>query len=287
MLELDILAVEFDDLVMAKKYYVVWKGKKTGVFTSWDEVKQLIQGVSGAKYKSFTTKEEALEAFQNPEAIKSEVKNKKPRYYVIWDGENSGIFTDWDTAQKKLKGLPRDHFKTFGSKVLAEKALKEGPEGYRGKDFRKTQDLTAEEINRIGRPVEMSLAVDAACNEMTGVMEYQGVWTYDKEQIVFRQGPYNGGTNNIGEFLALVHALAYFKGQKDTKFHSIPIYSDSKIAMGWIKARKCRTKAQPSVEVKNMISRAEAWLESNQFKNPILKWETKVWGEIPADFGRK
>jgi len=272
---------------MAKKYYVVWKGKRTGVFTSWDEVKSLIQGVSGAKYKSFPSKEAAEYACRNPDSVKSTPKKKKPRYYVIWDGDNSGIYTDWDTAQKKLKGVPRDHFKTFGSKVLAEKALKEGPGAYVGKDFRKTQDLSVDQIKKIGEPIELSLTVDAACNEMTGIMEYQGVWTFDRNHTLFRQGPYNGGTNNIGEFLALVHALAHFSKEKDPKFRNMPIYSDSKIAMGWIKAKKCRTKSTPGAEVQKLINRAEAWLAKNSFENPILKWETKVWGEIPADFGRK
>jgi len=272
---------------MAGKYYVVWKGKKTGVFTSWDHVKTLIQGVPGAKYKSFTSKEEADRAFRDPSSVVSTPKKKKAKYYVIWDGAQSAIYTDWDVAQHKLKGIPRDHFKTFGSRVLAEKALLEGPANYVGKDFRKTQDLSEAAIAKIGQPIELSLAVDAACNEMTGVMEYQGVWTFDTDQTLFRKGPYAGGTNNIGEFLALVHALALFAQKKDPKFATMPIYSDSKIAMKWIVAKKCRTKAQPGREVADLIRRAELWLASNSFQNPIIKWETKVWGEIPADFGRK
>lgn len=270
-----------------KKYYVVWKGKRTGVFESWDQVKSLIQGYAGAKYKSFPTRQAAELAFRDPGSVVSTPKKKKNKYYVIWDGHNSGIYTDWDVAQKKLKGVPRDRFKTFGSKVLAERALAEGHEKYIGKDFRKTQDLSQSEIDKIGSPVEMSLAVDAACNEMTGIMEYQGVWTFDSESPVFRMGPYKGGTNNIGEFLALVHALALFQKDKDPKFKKMPIYSDSRIAMGWVKAGKCRTKATPGREVRELIVRAEKWLATNTFKNPIWKWETKVWGEIPADFGRK
>lgn len=272
---------------MAKKYYVVWEGKRTGVFESWDEVKSLIQGFPGAKYKSFGTRQLAEAAYRNPSSVVSTPKKKKAKYYVIWDGDNSGIYTDWNVAQKKLKGIPRDRFKTFGSKVLAEKALSEGPEKYIGKDFRKTQDLTKAEIEKIGDPVEMSLAVDAACNEMTGIMEYQGMWTFDSENPVFRKGPYKGGTNNIGEFLALVHALAFFQNEKDPKFKKMPIYSDSRIAMGWVKAKKCRTKAKPGKELRELIDRAEQWLKTHSYKNPIWKWETKVWGEIPADFGRK
>ena len=272
---------------MAKKYYVIWSGKKTGVFTSWDEVKRYINGFPNAKYKSFLSKEEAERAYSDPGSVQPKEKKKKPKYYVVWDGPNSKIYTDWNEARLALKGLSMDHLKTFGSKVLAEKALAEGPENYKGKDFRKTKDLSAEEIERIGKPIELSMSVDAACNEMSGVMEYQGVWTFDKEQVIFRKGPYQGGTNNIGEFLALVHGLAWLKNHKDLKMHNLPIYSDSRIAMGWIKAKKCRTKSTKSAELNQLIKRAENWLQNNQFNNPIIKWETKVWGEIPADFGRK
>lgn len=269
------------------KFYVIWAGKKTGVFTSWDEVKKHIHGYAGAKYKSFKSRAEAEHAFHNPSSVKSEPKEKKPRYYVIWDGPNSAIYTDWDEAKEHFKGLNKNQLKTFGSKVLAEQALAEGPENYRGKDFKKTKDLSAEEFEKIGKPIEMSLSVDAACNEMTGIMEYQGVWTFDYDSQVFHAGPYQGGSNNVGEFLALVHALAYLAGQKDSKFKTFPIYSDSRIAMEWLRVKKCRSTNMKGQKIRQLVTRAEQWLANNSYSNPILKWETKAWGEIPADFGRK
>ncbi|MFN8331947.1 MAG: hypothetical protein U0T81_12155 [Saprospiraceae bacterium] len=36
-----------------------------------------------------------------------------------------------------------------------------------------------------------------------------------------------------------------------------------------------------------MITRATQWLNENTYSNPVLKWDTEKWGEIPADFGRK
>ena len=33
--------------------------------------------------------------------------------------------------------------------------------------------------------------------------------------------------------------------------------------------------------------RATKWLKENNYSATIKKWETKKWGEIPADFGRK
>lgn len=117
-------------------------------------------------------------------------------------------------------------------------------------------------------------------------MEYRGVWTADKSEI-FHYGPAKDGTNNIGEFLALVHALALLQKKNDP---STPIYSDSKTAIAWVKKKKANTQLKPTrhnAELFDMIHRAEKWLKENTWKNPIHKWETEHWGEIPADFGRK
>ena len=117
-------------------------------------------------------------------------------------------------------------------------------------------------------------------------MEYRGVFTHNKQEI-FRKGPYKNGTNNVGEFLALVHGIALLKSKNQ---ENIPIYSDSKTAISWIRQKKCKTKLEfneSNATLKGLILRAEKWLQENTFKNPLLKWETKAWGEIPADFGRK
>jgi ribonuclease HI len=134
-------------------------------------------------------------------------------------------------------------------------------------------------------PIWKSIAVDAACSGNPGVLEYRGVWTETAEEL-FRQGPFAQGTNNIGEFLALVHALAHLKKEG----LNIPIYSDSKIAIGWLKRKKCKTQLQAdeqNVRLFELINRAEKWLQDNPYENEILKWDTILWGENPADFGRK
>ncbi|UKN03888.1 ribonuclease H family protein [Paracrocinitomix mangrovi] len=195
------------------------------------------------------------------------------------------MYTEWKDVLENIKGVKGPIYKTFGSKQLAEKAFTEHPDKYKDGDYKKTKDLDEDTLKKIGNPIELSLAVDAACNNK-GDFEYQGVWTFSNE-VVFRVGPYKKGSNNIGEFLALVHALAYLKQQKDEKMHILPIYSDSRIAMGWVRQKICRTNKQPPADVQQLIKRAEHWLKNNTYKNPILKWETKVWGEIPADFGRK
>jgi ribonuclease HI len=127
--------------------------------------------------------------------------------------------------------------------------------------------------------------VDAAWNTRSGDMEYQG-FDYSNGNLLFKKGPFKDGTNNIGEFLAIVHALALLKKQNFT----LPIYSDSKTAISWVTKKKANTKLEPTGrndELFELLKRAEKWLQENSYPNKILKWETEQWGENPADFGRK
>ena len=263
-----------------KKYYVVWEGHTPGVYHSWAECQRQTNGYPNAKYRSFENLGEAERAFANPENVAPK-KKKKTMYYVVWKGIRPGIYTDWDDARAQIEGATKPKYKAFGSKTLAEQAYKDGPEKYEGRGFKKTKDLSPEELEKIGMPNPETISVDAASNAKTGVFEYRGVIT-DSGTEIFRVGPFKDGSNNIGEFLALVHALAYLKKNRS----DLPIYSDSRIAMGWVKNKKARPK-KAGVKARHLIARAEKWLKENEYKNPIWKWHTKVWGEIPADFGRK
>ena len=127
-------------------------------------------------------------------------------------------------------------------------------------------------------------AVDAACSGNPGRMEYQGIDLATGVQV-FHFGPVHG-TNNIGEFLAIVHAMALMEktGQRKT------IYSDSRNAIIWVQKGRCKTTLERTPQTEQLhqiIARAETWLHTHAFRVPIIKWETSQWGEIPADFGRK
>ena len=208
--------------------------------------------------------------------------SKKQKYYVVWDGHQTGVFDSWEACKLQINGFKGAKYKSFSSKQEAVKAFDNNYSDYITKANKK-QKQSLLEVNNL--PVWESISVDAACSGNPGMMEYQGVETNTGKRI-FHFGPVSYGTNNIGEFLALVHGLAHLK-----KLGSeLPIYSDSKIAMAWINAKKCRTKLElnPNTQkLHSMIQRAENWLATNQYKTRILKWETKQWGEIPADFGRK
>lgn len=207
-----------------QKYYVVWKGKKPGIYRSWEDCKAAVSGYQGAQYKAFSTLEEAQTAFD----------------------------------------------KTFAD--------------YKGKSDPKSK-LSQAALAKIGQPNLHSIAVDAASSGNPGKMEYRGVDTRSG-QTLFAMGPFEQGTNNIGEFLALVHGLAFLKQQQSDRI----VYSDSKIAINWVKRKHCRTKLKRNAKNEalfQLIERAEAWLKKTAYSSPIAKWETKAWGEIPADFGRK
>jgi ribonuclease HI len=269
---------------MAKKkpkWYVVWKGKKPGIYTSWWDAKKQIDGFAGAQYKSYLSKSAAQEAWEDPVYAQEVIKeNRKTIYYVVWKAKQTGIFTDWEKVKSLIEGFPGPQYKSFGSKQLAEQAYQEGPENYKGRSFKKTKDMTDADKARYGMPNEMSVSVDAACNAK-GDMEYRGVFTYSSDEI-FKRGPYKNGSNNVGEFLALVHALAWLKKEKS----DLPIYSDSKYAMAWVKKKKANSKITDPYLI-DVVKRAENWLKENEYPNQIIKWQTKFWGEIPADFGRK
>ena len=204
-----------------KKYYVVWKGKKPGLYDNWKECEAQVKGVDGAVYKSFQGLEEARRAYS---------------------------------------GDPKDYVKRRATSQKVPSA-------------------------KVGSPVLESLSVDAACSGNPGAMEYRGVDTKSGIQL-FHKGPFPLGTNNIGEFLGIVHALAYL----EKKGSMLPVYTDSRTALKWVKDKTVKTKLPRNAKTEalfELLDRAVSWLNSHEYPNKILKWETEKWGEIPADFGRK
>ena len=208
------------------------------------------------------------------------------KYYVVWKGVNPGIYNNWNECKKQVIGEKGTKYKAFDTLEDAEIAFRKGYESYLSSvaSADALRKLTAAGADA-GTPINKSICVDAACSGNPGDMEYRGVETATGKEI-FHLGPLKKGTNNIGEFLAIVHGLALMK-QKNC---DIPIYSDSRNAIGWIKKKKCKTLLEPVKENKiifELIERAEKWLAENEYPNRIIKWETNKWGEIPADFGRK
>jgi len=209
----------------------------------------------------------------------------KNKFYVVWEGRTKGIFSSWAACKKQVDGFEGAKYKGFPTEKEANKAFKSSYWEIVGKGSVTQKARDAGEKALIGKPNLLSIAVDAACSGNPGLVEYRGVETKTKKEL-FHQGPFEQGTNNVGEFLALVHGLAMLKKHGST----LPVYSDSVNAISWVKGKKCKTKLvenDNNEPIFDLIDRAEKWLAENDYPNQILKWETKVWGEIPADFGRK
>ncbi len=200
----------------------------------------------------------------------------KNKFYVVWNGRQVGVYSNWDSCKIQIEGYKGAQYKSFPDRASAEEAFKSGYQ----------QSAISHQPSAVSQqPIGQSIAVDAACSGNPGKMEFQGVFVETKTHL-FKSPVYEQGTNNIGEFLAIVYCLAW---QKKNNIN-YPIYSDSVNAQKWVREGVCKTKISETDKNKplfDVIRWAENWLKTNSFRVPIYKWRTEVWGEIPADFGRK
>jgi len=215
------------------------------------------------------------------------MSKKRAAYYVVWQGRTPGIYDSWEACEAQVKGADGARYKGFATLPKAQQAFAASPDDYIQRKP-KEENPKSEIINQkseITNPLLPALAVDAACSGNPGLMEFRGV-VADTGTEVFHRGPYPAGTNNIGEFLALVLGLAYLKK------HNLPwnLYSDSRTALAWLRKGHAETKLVCTAENQElflMLRKAEQWLHDNTWTTTVLKWDTEHWGEIPADFGRK
>ncbi len=209
---------------------------------------------------------------------------KKKRFYVVWKGKRPGVYPSWEACKAQITGFKGAQYMSFATAREAEAAYNSSYAAYKGRG-KKAPSLSPVERLRMGEPNYHSIAVDAASSGNPGIMEYRGVDTRTGK-VLFKQGPFKQGTNNIGEFLAIVHGLAFLKERQSDRV----IYTDSRTAITWVRKKKCNTKLKEGPANRNLfelVRRAEEWLSKNSYNTPVVKWETRAWGEIPADFGRK
>lgn len=208
------------------------------------------------------------------------------KFYVVWEGRSPGIYDSWEECKDQIDGFPGARYKAFPSQDAATEAFRGDASEHIGV-LKAIASHNPVAVNYSAFPeiILDSIAVDAACSKNPGPVEYRGVDT--KTGItLFKVGPLADGTNNIGEFLAIVHALAMTAQQGV----ATPIYSDSRTALAWVRDRKCKTTLQRTpnnARIFELMQRAETWLQTHSYANRLIKWKTEEWGEIPADFGRK
>jgi ribonuclease HI len=209
----------------------------------------------------------------------------KNKFYVVWLGKKPGIYQSWNDCKKQVDGIAGALYKGFPTLDLAKSAFPEDPWKHMTKKGLAAPKTITCSNPLIGVPIADSICTDAACAGNPGILEYRGVDTKSGAEL-FHMGPFPQGTVNLGEFLGIVHALAYLK-QRNCDW---PVYTDSRTAIAWVRKKAINTNL--AVNPKNqklfeLVERALKWLHENKWPNKILKWETEFWGEIPADFGRK
>lgn len=215
-------------------------------------------------------------------------KMPKQKFYVVWRGRKPGVYDSWDDCKQQVEGFGEAAYKAYATLEDAEEAFWRGKE-----EAQPAQAVAGQDDKKGGTPLpaaaprpydEDAIAVDAACSGNPGPMEYRGVDLRSGREL-FHLGPMHG-TNNIGEFLAIVHALALLKKQGVKR----TVYSDSRNALLWVRQKQCKTRLERNAQTEGLfqlIDRAVIWLRNNKIEVPLLKWQTKEWGEVPADFGRK
>lgn len=247
-----------------QKYYVVWEGMEPGIYDNWEDCKEQIERYPGAKYKSFKTKEEAVAAYRG------NGEEEASLFTMISLKNLETLASQPPHPDQKFQYSHPDQPALQNSQIPATDPINSGYPDY----------------SRIPEINPAAIAVDGACSGNPGMMEYRGVRVANGEEI-FHIGPLAEGTNNVAEYLALIHALAYLFKNND---FTTPIYTDSATAVAWVRNRGCHTKLQPTAANKKifeMLARADVWIRTHHPRNPILRWNTPLWGEIPADFGRK
>ncbi|MCC3373308.1 ribonuclease H [Cohnella sp. REN36] len=219
------------------------------------------------------------------------------KYYVVWEGKQPGIYRSWPECQAQVSQHVDAKYKSFPTESEAERAYREGwkkhwgqgkktgatPAGGRdGKSAAAGKSPAAASAAEIDYD---SISVDVGTRGNPGPVEYRGVDTRTGE-VIFSCGPVSKGTNNLGEFLAIVHALAYLCKQGSAK----TVYSDSRTALKWVKQKEVVTtlpRDESTREIWLLVDRALNWLHAHPYPNKVLKWETERWGEVKADYGRK
>lgn len=287
---------------MAKrKFYVVWEGRQPGIYDNWEDCHEQIDQFPGAKFRSFPTQEEATEAFRadggetemllthialrNVEAASAPAPAPAP-FAAPTPAPVSAPPVSTSPVSAPVTGPSASSFAAPASSLFEKIEPAPAPAPVPAYTARPRPQANRVDYSRIPEINLAAIAVDGACAGNPGMMEYRGVKVATGEEI-FHLGPLPDGTNNVAEYLALIHALALLDRKNDGE---TPIYTDSATAVAWVRNRGCRTKLTPTAanaRIFELIARANVWIQTHRPSNPILRWNTLLWGDIPADFARK
>lgn len=216
------------------------------------------------------------------------------KYYIVWSGLKPGVYETWEECKSQVVGVKGAMYRSFKgiTRTRAEEIYADGcPDDYYAPNHsaKENPKPSRDELTSIREQLNIhpdAIAVDASSQGNPGRVEYRGVFVETGEEV-FHSRLYPLGTNNLGEFLALVHAM----GWQEQRQYFVPIYSDSRTALSWIRQKAYKTtlkRDHHTEEIFRHLDRAVAWLQTHDItRYTLLKWPTEQIGEIPADFGRK
>lgn len=204
------------------------------------------------------------------------------KHYVVRVGHKPWIYNNRTEAKSHIDGYSGAKYKSFPTLESAQQAYEHGFVGKKGQ-------YTDNHLRMLmSEDFEVSIATDAACPSNPWPIEYRGVCINNKKEI-FSIWPLSGGSTNIAEYLGIIHGLAWMMDHSDYTI----LYSDSKIAINRVETNTFRTQiheTNENKELRDIIRRAQERLRNNPTRKQkivLKKRPTKLWGQIPADFGRK
>jgi len=206
----------------------------------------------------------------------------KQKWYVVLKGRKPGVYTSWDKAKEQIFEFTGAVYKSFEDQKVAEEAWAKKRFPNSESSYSVPKSLT--KGKKLAPPQGDYIVVDASSIGVPGPTEYQGFLMPEKRLLFSKH--IGLATNNLGEFLGIVHALAYLYQNEST----LPVYSDSITALSWVAKKKVKSELERNAQTEaawSLVDRALIWLNTHQFTNRIWKWETQHWGENPADYGRK
>lgn len=215
---------------MASKFYAVKKGRSTGIFTSWDECKQMVDGFTGATYKSFKTLDEATaymgwtkskESSSSTRANSSANSNTNSNTNSSSANDTSSNIDNSSTAIAYVDGSYNIATGEYGSGVVFIYAGKES-HLYQGfpKDSLASMRNVAGEIK--GSEIAIRYAIEKGIKSIVIYHDYEGIakwcngeWKANKEGTIAYQNFYKEASNHIHiEFVKV-------KGHSGDKYNDI------------------------------------------------------------------
>jgi ribonuclease HI len=162
------------------------------------------------------------------------------KFYVVWSGRQTGIFSDWATTQKAVDGYAGARFMSFPTRAEAEQAFARGSHSTIPAKSASRQKTRTSDVERSAKhsahQFNVSIYCDGACepnpgNAGSGIVVYRAG---KLAQLWF--GLYNPrGTNNTAELNALYHALRMAEAEiKDG--YTVEVCSDSAYSINCIRS---------------------------------------------------